>query len=80
MSSSASIAGERTPLPTPNPPKQRETTRMQLKAVALRAVGPLIGEIPPPARRRRIPSALAAGRHRGTEQREPAAPVLAPQL
>ena len=53
---------------------------MQLKAVALRAVGPLIGEIPPPARRRRIPAALAAGRHRGTEQREPAAPVLAPQL
>jgi hypothetical protein len=39
--------------------------------VALRALGPLVGEIPPPARRRRIPAALAAGRHRVTGQREP---------
>jgi hypothetical protein len=47
---------------------------MQLKAVALRALGPLVGEIPAAARRRRIPAALAGGRHGATAQRETARP------
>lgn len=46
---------------------------MQLEAVVpLRAVGALVGEIPPAACRRRIPAALAGDRHGATAQREPA--------
>jgi hypothetical protein len=46
---------------------------MQLEAVvSLRAVGALVGEIPPAACRRRIPAALAGDRHGATAQREPA--------
>jgi hypothetical protein len=40
--------------------------------VPLRAVGALVGEIPPAACRRRIPAALAGDRHGATAQREPA--------
>ena len=74
MNSDSDIAPVLHPRTHTHTAKQTGTKGMQVTAVALRALGPLVGEIPPAARRRRIPAALAVGRHGATAQREPPRP------